>query len=141
MKSRSASLLIGLSFVIGTFVLSSAGSRAVAAKDSDSPAVGTWEGTLDAGAQGQLKVVVHISQAADGSLTATLDSPDQGAKGIPISKIAFKDPDLNFESAAIGGSYQGAMNKERSEIAGTWSQGGGSLPLKLKRAETPAAPK
>jgi uncharacterized protein len=141
MKSRLTSLLIGLGLVIGTLLLGSAGSRSVAAKDSDSPAVGTWEGTLDAGPQGQLRVVVHISQAADGALTATLDSPDQGAKGIPISKITFKDPDLSFESAAVGGSYQGTMNKEHSEIAGTWSQGGGSLPLKFKRAETPAASK
>jgi len=134
MKSRSTPLLIALSLVIGAILLSSASSQSIAAKDSDSPAVGTWEGTLDAGAQGQLRVVVHISQAADGTLAATLDSPDQGAKGIPVSKITFKDPDLSFESSAIGGSYQGTMNKERSEIAGTWSQGGGSLPLKFKRA-------
>jgi len=141
MKSRSTSLLIALSLVIGAILLSGAGSQSIAAKDSDSPVVGTWEGTLDAGPQGQLRVVVHISQAADGTLTATLDSPDQGAKGIPISKITFKDPDLSFECAAVSGSYQGAMNKEHSEIAGTWSQGGASLPLKLKRAETPAGSK
>jgi uncharacterized protein len=139
MKSRSI-LLIGLALVISTVLLGSVGSRS-AAKDSDSPAVGTWEGTLDAGAQGKLRVVVHISQGADGSLTATMDSPDQGAKDIPVSKVTFKDPDLNFESSAVGGSYQGAMNKERSEIAGTWSQGGGSLPLRFRRSETPAPSK
>ncbi len=141
MKSRSTLLRIGLGLVIGTILLSSAGSRSVAAKDSDSPVLGTWEGTLDAGPQGKLRVVVHISQAADGSLTATMDSPDQGANGIPVSKITFKDPDLSFELAAIGGSYQGTMNKEHSEFTGTWSQGGASLPLKLKRAATPAGSK
>jgi len=141
MKSRSTSLLIGLSLVIGAILLSSAAILPGAPKDSDSPVVGTWEGALDAGPQGQIRVVVHISQAADGTLTATLDSPDQGAKGIPVSKITFKDPDLSFESASIGGSYQGTINKEQTEIAGTWSQGGASLPLKFKRAETPAGSK
>jgi len=141
MKSRSTLLLFGLGLVIGTILLSNAGSRRVAAKDSDSPVVGTWEGILDAGPQLKLRLVVHVSQGADGALTATLDSPDQGAKDIPVSKITFKDPDLSFESATIGASYQGTMNKERSEIAGTFSQGGASLPLKLKRSETPASSK
>jgi len=141
MKPRFTSLAIALSLAVGAIVFSSASALCGAPKEPDSPAVGTWEGTLDAGAQGQLRVVVHISQAADGSLTATMDSPDQGAKDIPVSKITFKEPDLNFESSAINGSYQGTMNKEHTEVAGTWSQGGGSLPLKFKRSERAAAPK
>jgi len=139
MRSRSISLLITLA--IGVLLLNRAGVLRSAPKDPDSPVVGTWEGTLDAGPQGHLRVVVHISQAADGSLSATLDSPDQGATGIPVSKITFKEPDLSFESSVINGSYQGTMNKERSEITGTWSQGGASLPLTYKRAQAPAATK
>ncbi|MCP5062335.1 MAG: alpha/beta hydrolase, partial [Ignavibacteriae bacterium] len=44
---------------------------------------GDWYGVLDI--QGQkLRIVFHIVEN-DGSLTATMDSPDQGAKGIPVS--------------------------------------------------------
>jgi hypothetical protein len=39
---------------------------------------GDWEGTLDAGVA-KLRLVVHIVRK-DGVLSATLDSPDQGAR-------------------------------------------------------------
>jgi hypothetical protein len=93
---------------------------------------GDWQGTLDTGG-GTLRVVVHISQDKDGKLTGALDSPDQGASGIAITAITYKEPDLHFEVGSIGGSYEGKMNKENSQIAGDWKQGGGSLPLTLKR--------
>jgi hypothetical protein len=95
--------------------------------------VGDWEGTLDAGAQGKLRVVLHVTQAKDGSLSATMDSPDQDATGIPVTTITYKEPALHFESEPIKGSYDGKMNKENTEIAGDWSQGGGTLPLVFKR--------
>src|SRR5579884_3469211 len=41
---------------------------------------GAWMGTLDLGAM-TLRVIWHFTNTADG-LTATMDSPDQGAKGI-----------------------------------------------------------
>ena len=97
--------------------------------------VGNWEGTLDAGDQGKLRVVLHVTQAKDGSLSATMDSPDQNATGIPVTKITYKEPSLHFESESIQGSYDGKMNKENSEIAGNWSQGGATLPLVFKRVK------
>jgi len=47
---------------------------------------GDWSGVLDIGAI-QLHLALHLSRAADGSLTGALDSIDQGAKGIPLSLI------------------------------------------------------
>jgi len=38
-----------------------------------------WQGTLNT-VMGELRLVLHISKAADGSLTATLDSVDQGGR-------------------------------------------------------------
>jgi hypothetical protein len=95
--------------------------------------VGDWEGTLDAGAQGKLRVVLHVTQVKDGSLSATMDSPDQNATGIPVTTITYKEPALHFESKPIEGSYDGKMNKENTEIAGDWSQGGATLSLVFKR--------
>ena len=45
---------------------------------------GDWAGTLKAGSA-ELRLVLHITAAKDGSFTATLDSIDQGANGIPIN--------------------------------------------------------
>ncbi len=55
---------------------------------------GDWQGTLSAGGA-ELRLVLHITKAADGSLKATLDSVDQGANGIPVSSISFKDSKLS----------------------------------------------
>jgi hypothetical protein len=97
--------------------------------------VGDWEGTLDAGAQGKLRVVLHVTQAKDGSLSATMDSPDQNATGIPVTTITYKEPALHFESEPIKGSYDGKMNKDNTEIAGDWSQAGATLSLVFKRVK------
>jgi uncharacterized protein len=97
--------------------------------------VGDWKGALDVGGGNSLHLVVHVTQKQDGSLTGTMDSPDQGASGIAITSMAYTDGTLHFECSDIGGTYDGKMNKDSSEIDGTWSQGGNSLALKLTRSK------
>src|SRR5215510_10946025 len=43
---------------------------------------GAWEGKLEAGIT--LRIVFHFDKGADGKYTAKMDSPDQGANGIPV---------------------------------------------------------
>ena len=102
---------------------------------------GDWQGTLDTGGP-QLHLVLHVAAAKDGSFTATLDSIDQGANGIPVTTVTLKDTKLRLIVDAVHGSYEGRVNKGGTEIDGTWSQG---MPLELKfkrvAAQTKAAPK
>ena len=98
-----------------------------------SPIVGNWEGTLDPGAQPKKRIVVHITAAQDGSLSGTIDYPDESASGALITAITYKEPALHFESTSGQVSYDGTMNKENSEIAGTWKQGAAALSLTLKK--------
>jgi hypothetical protein len=93
--------------------------------------VGDWQGTLKAGTV-ELRVVVHITKGDDGSLKATMDSPDQGARGIPVTSVSLKNSELTFSVEAVNGSYEGKVNAAGTEIVGTWYQGQ-SLPLDLKR--------
>src|SRR5262245_35389039 len=59
-----------------------------AAVSAQTPSVtGDWLGTLKAGPVA-LRLVLHITAAGDGRLSATLDSIDQNAKGIPVSSIS-----------------------------------------------------
>jgi hypothetical protein len=97
---------------------------------------GDWQGSLKVG-PAELHLLVHISKISDGSLTATMDSLDQGAMGIPISAIAFRESKLTFTSDAIHGSYEGKWNAAASAIEGTWTQGQ-ELPLNLTRAVKPS---
>lgn len=92
---------------------------------------GSWQGIVDAGGN-KLTLILKIAKAADGSFTAFLDSPDQGAQNLPINSLTATDSALSFEMKYIGASFQGTPSKDGSEIVGTWSQGG-SAPLTLKR--------
>ncbi len=94
---------------------------------------GDWQGALNVGGA-QLRLVLHITAGKDGALTATLDSLDQGAYGIPVSAISLKDAKLSLNVDAIqpNGTYEGTVNKDVTEIDGTWTQGQ-PLELNFKR--------
>ncbi len=92
---------------------------------------GQWNGALDI--QGmQLRLVLHVNEAGD-SLTSTLDSPDQGANGIPVSYTSFEDHTLTFKVDKLNIVYSGAL--EEGEIKGTFTQMGQQMPLILTRKE------
>ena len=95
--------------------------------------VGNWEGTLDPGAQAKKRIVVHISSAQDGSLSGTIDYPDQDTSGIAITAITYKAHTLHFESSSIPALYDGTVDEEHSQITGTWKQGTAPLSLTFKR--------
>jgi hypothetical protein len=127
---RISSFAFGWGFAI---VLALSMIPAPAAAADTPPIVADWEGTLDPGAKPKQRVVVHITAAEDGTLSGTIDYPDQDSSGIVITAITFKAAVLHFESSSNLCVYDGTMNKEASEIAGTWKQGGASLSLTLKR--------
>ncbi len=99
--------------------------------------VGTWTGTLEVPG-GQLPMVIHIQAGEDGSLTATMDSPAQGAKGIPVSEVSFEDGHLRLFSEAVQGGFEGDLSQDGNQLAGTWRQSGMEFDLVLvKEGSTP----
>jgi hypothetical protein len=128
-KPQTSRLALRLAITVLAFAFMLTSAHAASA-----PAVvGDWQGVLDTGS-GSLHVVLHVSQGNDGKLTATLDSPDQGATGIAINSITYNKPVVHFEIEKLGASYDGTINEASSEIAGNWKQGTVSLPLNFKRA-------
>jgi uncharacterized protein len=100
---------------------------------------GDWLGTLKAGAV-SLRLAVHIAADPDGQFKGTLDSLDQGARGIPISAIAVNNGQLTFTVPAVSGSFTGKLSGDGRTIDGSWSQGA-SLPLVLTRGAPPPPPR
>jgi hypothetical protein len=92
--------------------------------------LGTWEGTIEGPG---LRVVLKMSNDASGA-KAVLISLDQGGIEIPVSAIDQKDSKLTLQVKIVGGQYEAEINKEGSELNGTWTQGGNGLPLTLKKA-------
>ena len=89
---------------------------------------GIWEGKLKVPG-GELRIVFNISKNLDGTLTATLDSPDQGVTGIPVEEVIFKDKTLRLEVKSVGGIYEGKVSEDFLVIEGEWKQSGQTLPL------------
>ena len=109
----------------------------------DQAILGTWEGTLEASGT-KLKVVFNISKTPEGTFTATMDSPDQGVKGIAVDSVMFDYGHLVMDVKSVMGSFDGNLERDKPEIKGIWTQGGMSFPLVLKHveatSETPPAP-
>ncbi|MBZ5611280.1 MAG: hypothetical protein LAP38_23710 [Acidobacteriia bacterium] len=93
--------------------------------------VGAWEGTLEVGQS--LRIILKISNDQEGA-RAVLVSVDQGNAEIPVTSVEQKGTHLTVQANAIGGNYDAEINKEGTELNGTWSQGGGSAPLVLKKS-------
>ena len=92
---------------------------------------GSWSGKLNVGAM-SLTIVLHLDQA-DGYVLVTMDSPDQGAKGIGAHKEYLSDDSLAIKVEQIGMTYRAKLKNEKLE--GTFSQNGMSLPLVLTRGD------
>ncbi len=104
------------------------------AKPADKGPAGFWQGVIKVGAI-ELRVVLNVTAGTDGSLTATLDSPDQGAKGIPVDEVSVKDKEVKLELKKIKASFEGKLSDDGKEMAGTWTQGGADFPLTFKRLD------
>jgi hypothetical protein len=91
---------------------------------------GTWEGTLEVGQT--LRMVLKISNSITGA-TAVLISPDQTNAQMPVASIEQKESKLTLRVNVIGGVYSGEINKEGTQLSGTWTQQGMSFPLVFKK--------
>jgi len=115
-----------LALMLGTFIAANAQT-------------GTWSGELDV--QGmKLPLVFHLDDEAP-----TMDSPVQGAKGIPVQLERDSSGKLIVSIPAIGARYEGQWQGEK--IEGSFSQMGMTLPLVLvpgevkhNRPQTPQPP-
>jgi pimeloyl-ACP methyl ester carboxylesterase len=116
-----------------TAILVSAAAHGAENSDA-SKLAGSWMGPLKMGAI-ELRLVLKISADDQGKLSAKLDSPDQGAKDIPIGAVTFTNGTLTAESKLIHGTFTGKLDGEQQALVGTWTQGPVSLPLTLKKTE------
>lgn len=97
---------------------------------------GNWLGTLDTG-MGKLRLALHITNTDQG-LTATMDSLDQGANGMPVTSMTRNGSSLKFAMKAIDGAYDGTINADLQSFTGTWTQLGKSWPLTFARIKNAA---
>lgn len=95
-----------------------------------------WEGTLKVGAM-ELRLVFHLFKQADGKYAGTMDSPDQGATGLPLDEVSVKGDAVRLEMKNLKIVYEGQRDKAGQEIKGEFKQAGQTFPLMLRKVTKP----
>lgn len=98
--------------------------------------VGTWSGVLKVPTGQELTLVLHIGMDEEtGELAATLDSPDQGANGIPGENAKVEDGTFSADIPMVGAAIifepagDGSMNAVLNQ--------GMPMPFKMTRGYAP----
>jgi len=107
---------------------------------------GAWSGKLQVGAIA-LRLVFHLQKSGSG-YSATCDSVDQGANGLPVDRVTVEGDRVTLEMAKLGAVYRATLAAGRDKMSGTFTQHGASFPLELargaleppKRPQEPKAP-
>ena len=99
---------------------------------------GTYAGKLTA-PNGFLTLVVDIMNA-QGTYTATLDSPDQGAHNIPVDDVILIGDSVYLQISRISGGISGVFDEGYTKITGEFHQGNFSAPIVLERTEESFVP-
>ena len=106
---------------------------------------GSWEGKLMINPEMGLRLVINITGSEGEDAVVTMDSPDQGAYGIPMKVDYISADSLNVGVSQLMLNYNGKLIGD--SIKGDFSQGPLKLPLTLKpkitslnRPQTPKAP-
>lgn len=120
MKSR---LLFTLVSLISTF--------SIAQQDLS----GIWSGKLDLPNTVKLTIAFNLSKDEAGNYKATLDSPDQGAMGIPTESTTINNDSIRIEIPIIQGYYVGKIFNDEMKISGKWNQAGSSFDLEIKKVD------
>ncbi len=90
---------------------------------------GHWKGILKL-PDGKLHFVFHIAQLPDGSLSSTMDNPDQGENNIVARSTEYAPPHVSILWNGTG-VFNGALKD--GKLAGTWKRGRRVQPLTLSR--------
>lgn len=106
---------------------------------------GSWRGELSVGPS-KLPLVFNFDENAEGKTHATMDSPQQNARDIPLDVLYISQDSLSVECRMIGARYNARIGG--GKIDGTFTQQGHKFPLTLtpersltdRRPQTPVAP-
>ncbi|HRP89597.1 MAG TPA: alpha/beta fold hydrolase [Edaphocola sp.] len=92
--------------------------------------IGSWGGKFSI--QGMQMGLIFNIQQNSGQLSATMDSPDQGAKGIPVKTVKTIGDSVFLEIPEIVFTYKGKWMND-THIDGVFIQRGASFPLNLEK--------
>jgi pimeloyl-ACP methyl ester carboxylesterase len=134
MKSIAGALAMILGMLVSPLGLGGGPASAEPVGSAMSRLAGDWDGKLDTGAIA-LRIVLHV-HIKDGVITATVDSPDQNAAGLPAT-VSMAGDRVSFSAQGAAGAFEGDLSPDGEHLTGRWS--GAPLAF-VRRAPGAAAP-
>lgn len=106
---------------------------------------GGWRGELVLGEM-KIPLVFNLTENGAGETSCSMDSPSQGAKGIPVTVVLCTSDSISLECNTIGAKYNGKVSNDT--IVGKFVQHGFTFPMTLtqdvplteRRPQTPQPP-
>lgn len=128
MNDRNHLIKHGLALLMLMFAFRFAAGQAAAVS---SGIEGQWQGTLQLSGGRQLRIVLKVSRAADGSLTALNYSIDQSPQPMRTADVSLHGNMFHYAVPQLGNSYDGKLSADGNSINGNWAQ---NVPLNFSRA-------
>jgi pimeloyl-ACP methyl ester carboxylesterase len=96
---------------------------------------GSWLGKISANGS-ELRLIFNMKLNDKDSLIVTADSPDQGAKNIPLGRLILNNEKLTIQAPLLLAEYNGTIINDTT-INGIWTQNGVDYPVNLKKLKAP----
>ncbi|MEQ1902694.1 MAG: alpha/beta fold hydrolase [Pirellulaceae bacterium] len=97
-----------------------------------------WYGILNVKV-GELRFSIHLSQQEEESWSGYLISHDQNDAKIEIDSAMISEEEMKLSFKKVGAKFNGKFSEQKSVVKGTWSQGGPTYPIELRKvAKVPA---
>lgn len=99
---------------------------------------GSWQASLSVSPGIELRLLLELTNSAQGTVEGLMTSLDQGNARIPCTATTNAPNRVQLRLPTVGSSFTGEISPDGSELQGQWRQAASSLPLAFKRlAKTP----
>jgi hypothetical protein len=107
-----------LNYSIAIFAMGIAALATPAFSQQASAVAGDYSGML-----GPLHVKLHLIAAPNGSLSGTVDSPDQGMFAVPCADVHLNGQALSFTVPMVHAAWMGFVSSDGNSMSGTYNLG------------------
>lgn len=98
---------------------------------------GSFEGVLAQGGS-PVRTVLHLDRDDAGTLSGTVDSPEQDVFGLDVADVMFDAGALSFRVPDAHATWEGRLDEASGRWIGVWKQRGAELDLVFERTEVDA---